>query len=104
MALVEQLLAERGLSYCFMDTDSVTAIRPDAMERVEFYRLVEEVVAYFTSLNPFEDGGSLLAYEDQNFASTPPIPTSSRASWSPSTALPRRPSATSNSTSGWFQP
>ncbi len=74
LALVEQLLIERGLSYCFMDTDSVTAIRPEGMERREFYRRVEEVVEYFSPLNPYEDGGSLLAYEDQNYAVDPDNP------------------------------
>ena len=74
LAIVEQLLANRGLSYAFMDTDSGTPIRPDGRERADFYQLVQEVVDYFTPLNPYADGESLLDYEDQNHAINPDNP------------------------------
>ena len=74
LALVEQLLAERGLSYCFMDTDSVTAIRPEGMERSGVLPPGRGGGGVFHPLNPYEDGGSLLAYEDQNYALDPDNP------------------------------
>jgi hypothetical protein len=70
------LLQDQGLLYVFMDTDSITPIRPEGMSREEFRRRVQVVVAYFTPLNVFADGGSLLDYEDQNYAIDPSNPNS----------------------------
>ncbi len=74
LAMCERLLRDQGLFYVFMDTDSVTPIRPPSMPREEFERRVQHVVACFADLNPFADGGSLLAYEEQNFAVDPDHP------------------------------
>src|SRR5262249_12637719 len=68
LALCERLLRDRGLSYVFMDTDSITPIRPPGMSRAEFARRVQKVVDFFRALNPYAEGGSLLDYEKQNFA------------------------------------
>ena len=68
LAMAEQLLRVRGISYVFMDTDSIVACRPDGMSREEFRCRVQEVVDFFLALNPYREGGSLLAYEDQNYA------------------------------------
>jgi len=67
LAIAEKLAADRGLSYVFMDTDSIILRRPDGMTREEFRRLVQENVDYFVPLNPYAEGGSLLAYEPQNY-------------------------------------
>jgi hypothetical protein len=71
LAMAEQLFKERGISFCFMDTDSITPIRPPDMDRDEFRRRVQEVVDWFIPLNPYAEGGSLLSYEDQNYAIDP---------------------------------
>ncbi|MGO8950083.1 MAG: hypothetical protein ACLQUY_20985 [Ktedonobacterales bacterium] len=68
LAMAEQLLCDRGLSYVFMDTDSITPFRPAGMAREDFVCRVQEVVQFFEALNPYQEGGSLLAYEDQNYA------------------------------------
>jgi hypothetical protein len=74
LALAEQLLRDRGVSYAFMDTDSVTPIRPAGMTRQDFESEVQAVVDRFVPLNPFAEGGSLLGYEDQNEAIEPENP------------------------------
>jgi hypothetical protein len=76
LAICERLQRDRGLSYVFMDTDSTTPTRPSAgmgdagepMTRSEFERRVQEIVDWFIPLNPYAEGGSLLGYEDQNYA------------------------------------
>jgi hypothetical protein len=74
LAICERLLRDQGLSYVFMDTDSVTPIRPEGMTREEFHRRVQAVVERFSPLNVYADGGSLLDYEDQNDAIDPSNP------------------------------
>lgn len=74
LAICERLLRDQGLSYIFMDTDSVTPIRPAWISRAEFRRRVHAVVDWFTPLNVYADGGSLLDYEDQNYAIDPSNP------------------------------
>jgi hypothetical protein len=79
LAICERLLRDQGMSYAFMDTDSATPIRPkDAqgapIDRQDFERRVQTVVDWFVPLNPFEEGGSLLDYEDQNYPIDPANP------------------------------
>src|SRR5258708_21788183 len=51
-----------------MATDSTTPAKPAGMSEDDFARAVQEIVDWFTSLNPYVEGGSLLGYEDQNYA------------------------------------
>jgi hypothetical protein len=74
LAICERLLRDQGLTYLFMDTDSVTPIRPAGMSREEFRQRVQTVVDWFIPLGIYADGGSLLDYEDQNYAIHPTNP------------------------------
>ena len=63
----EQLLQASGIAYVFMDTDSVVPFHPEGMAGEEFRRRVRRW-STFVSVYPYPEGGSLLGYEDQNYA------------------------------------
>lgn len=68
LALTERLLLDEGLDWAFCDTDSMAFAAPEGMALGEFEKRVRNVCAWFERLNPYEQPGSILEFEDQNFA------------------------------------
>ncbi len=68
LAITERLLNGQGLDWVFCDTDSMAFAAPDGMAFDEFERRVRTICAWFEQLNPYEQRGSILEFEDQNFA------------------------------------
>jgi hypothetical protein len=66
LAITERLLIDEGLDWVFCDTDSMAFARPEGMAEAEFQARVKRVCEWFTPLNPYEGGGSILEFEDQN--------------------------------------
>ena len=66
LAITERRLIDEGLDWVFCDTDSMAFGRPEDMPEDEFHVRVERVCEWFTPLNPYEGGGSILEFEDQN--------------------------------------
>jgi hypothetical protein len=66
LAITERLLIDEGLDWAFCDTDSMAFARPEGMVEDEFHERVKRVCEWFTPLNPYEGGGSILEFEDQN--------------------------------------
>jgi hypothetical protein len=76
LAITERLALDNGLDWAFCDTDSMAFALPPGMEDDEtavqsFEPRVKEICAWFESLNPYEVKGSILEFEDQNFARLP---------------------------------
>jgi hypothetical protein len=67
LAITERLLIDEGLDWAFCDTDSMAFAAPEGMPLGEFEKRVRRICAWFESLNPYEQRGSILEFEDQNF-------------------------------------
>ena len=67
LAITERLLIDEGLDWAFCDTDSMAFAKPDGMGFNEFEQRVRNVCKWFEALNPYEERGSILEFEDQNF-------------------------------------
>ncbi len=70
LAIAEQLGLDRGIRHAFADTDSMFFVRPDGMERDEFYRRVKEIAGpkgWFQALNPYSANDPVFNIEDMNF-------------------------------------
>lgn len=68
LAITERLVEDRGLEWAFCDTDSMAIAKSIEMDRDVFAGHVREIVEWFTALNPYAFGGSVLKIEDVNFA------------------------------------
>lgn len=68
LATAERLVADHGLEWAFCDTDSMAIAKPEAMERPEFLDRVNQIVAWFGALNPYDCAGSILKIEDVNLS------------------------------------
>ena len=66
LAIAETLTIKDGLDWSFCDTDSMAIAKPDDMNADQFGGRVKEIVDWFTALNPYEFGGSILKIEDVN--------------------------------------
>lgn len=66
LAVGERLVLDESLEWVFCDTDSLAIARPGDMDRGEFARRVDRVVAWFEALNPYAKPGSILKVEDLN--------------------------------------
>jgi hypothetical protein len=66
LAAAERLATNQGLDWVFCDTDSVAFAKPAEMPEAEFQARVKTVVDWFTPLNPYDFGGSILKVEDVN--------------------------------------
>ena len=53
LSICERLAADRGMTYAFCDTDSMSFARPEGMERAEFRKRVHEIVTWFAPLWPY---------------------------------------------------
>ena len=67
LAITERLILDHGLEWSFCDTDSMAIAKPIPMSDNEFYAKVEQIVAWFDLLNPYDFSGSILKIEDVNF-------------------------------------
>jgi hypothetical protein len=67
LAIAERLILDRNLEWAFCDTDSMAIARPADMSEADFHARVDEVVAWFSTLNPYRFGGSILKVERVNF-------------------------------------
>ena len=70
LALTERLAFDEGLDWAFCDTDSLAFAMPDAMDPDDFSRRVDRVRDWFTPLNPYEEKGSILEWEAENYSPT----------------------------------
>jgi hypothetical protein len=68
LAITERLVDDRCLEWAFCDTDSMAIATPDGMGVGEFYSSVDRIVEWFSHLNPYSFGGTILKVEDQNFS------------------------------------
>jgi hypothetical protein len=66
LAIAERLLTDRGLEWVLCDTDSVAIAKPVNMGGGAFNELVGGIVGWFTALNPYVFGGSILKIEAEN--------------------------------------
>lgn len=66
LATAERLVIDQGLDWSFCDTDSMAIAKPDAMPADQFAARARAVVDWFTALNPYRFGGSILKIEDVN--------------------------------------
>jgi hypothetical protein len=71
LAITEWLLIDEGLDWAFCDTDSMAFAAPAGADLAEFEMRVRNVCAWFEPLNPYEERGSILEFEDQNFTEDP---------------------------------
>jgi len=67
LAIAQRLVIDRSLEWAFCDTDSMAIAKRLEMDEAEFHSRVDEVVAWFAALNPYEVGGSILKVEKVNF-------------------------------------
>jgi hypothetical protein len=68
LAITERLTIDQGLDWAFCDTDSMALARPEEMDLETFYAKASTVQAWFESLNPYEQPGSLFKTEDENYS------------------------------------
>jgi hypothetical protein len=71
LAITEKLAIDEGLDWAFCDTDSMAFAKPDRMSEAEFATKVQAVCQWFEGLNPYEEAGSILEMEKQNFTKDP---------------------------------
>ena len=67
LGIAERLCAEKGLEWAFCDTDSMAIAKPNGMGQPEFYERAQSICAWFSSLNPYEEKGSIFKIEDANY-------------------------------------
>jgi hypothetical protein len=67
LATAERLSVEKGLDWAFCDTDSMAIAKPDGMGQVEFFERAQSICAWFASLNPYEQKGSIFKIEEANY-------------------------------------
>jgi hypothetical protein len=67
LGIAERKTLDLGLDWAFCDTDSIAMVRPVGMSRNEFHKRTQDVIDWFTPLNPYRKPGSILKVEDLNF-------------------------------------
>jgi hypothetical protein len=67
LGTAERLRVEKGLDWAFCDTDSMAIAKPDGMDQAEFFERAQSICAWFSSLNPYEQKGSIFKIEDANY-------------------------------------
>ena len=72
LAITENLTVDAGLDWAFCDTDSMALAKPDTMSNEIFYEKAETIIAWFESINPYEQSGSILKIEDENYSQRKP--------------------------------
>jgi hypothetical protein len=72
LAIAERLVAEAQLEWTFCDTDSMAIAKTVDTTQAEFHSKVDKIVGWFSKLNPYDFGGSILKVEDVNFRVSDP--------------------------------
>ncbi len=67
LAIAETKAIDAGLEWAFCDTDSMAFAKPKHMQEADFIANVQKIVDWFSKLNPYEFGGSILKIEEQNY-------------------------------------
>jgi hypothetical protein len=67
LAIAERLIIDEGLDWAFCDTDSMAIATVEGVSDQEFRARVERIRSWFTPLNPYGTGESLLKLEDVNY-------------------------------------
>ena len=67
LAIAERLVADHHLEWVFCDTDSIAIAKPANIDEAKFHSKVDEIVAWFSALNPYDFAGSILKIENVNF-------------------------------------
>ena len=67
LGIAERLCVESGLDWAFCDTDSMAIAKPDGMSQGKFFERAQSICAWFASLNPYEQKGSIFKIEDANY-------------------------------------
>ena len=67
LAIAERLVADHHLEWVFCDTDSIAIAKPANIDEAKFHPKVDEIVAWFSALNPYDFAGSILKIENVNF-------------------------------------
>jgi hypothetical protein len=62
LAITERLLIDEGLDWVFCDTDSMAFAAPAKTSLEDFQKRVRKICAWFDSLNPYEQPGSILKF------------------------------------------
>jgi hypothetical protein len=68
LGIGERLCIDKGLDWAFCDTDSMAIAKPDGMGEAEFFERAQSICAWFASLNPYEQKGSIFKIEDSNYS------------------------------------
>jgi len=68
LSITERLAVENGLEWSFCDTDSMALARPEPMGQDEFAARVQYIIDWFSGLNPYAFGGSILKSESVNYS------------------------------------
>ncbi len=67
LAITEKQLFDHNLDWAFCDTDSMAFAMPEGMLSETFEEKVRAICDWFSCLNPYEGGGSILEFEVQNY-------------------------------------
>ena len=66
LAITECQIEAQGLDWAFCDTDSMAIAKPDDMPADQFAEKVDAITEWFSALNPYDFGGSILKNESEN--------------------------------------
>src|SRR5690606_15007089 len=68
LAITERLAADSGLEWSFCDTDSMALAKPEQMNHGDFAGKVQNIIDWFSGLNPYDFEGSILKSESVNYS------------------------------------
>lgn len=67
LGIADCLGKQYGLEHAMCDTDSFAYAKPDNMNKEDFYKAVDAIVARFKPLSPYRGEGAIFELEDVNF-------------------------------------
>jgi hypothetical protein len=69
LAITEKLAEKKTINWALCDTDSMALAKPEEMGEIDFLSRTEEIINWFTPLNPYEVKAPLLKIENVNYQS-----------------------------------
>jgi hypothetical protein len=69
LAITENLAERKTINWALCDTDSMALAKPEEISEIEFLSRTEEIINWFTPLNPYEVKAPLLKVENINYQS-----------------------------------